>query len=398
MTRRQDLADLLRTSSTSLRSRPARTIGMSLPVMIGVAMIIVSFGIAASARADFTDSLRRLGANHLLVVPSMSDAGDVVAKLPPDATARAERLPAVVAVGALSEQRRRVVLPSSVADPLSAASTSATVYATGAGLLSAVDGSVAAGRFLNEFDGGSRAEVVVLGAELARSFGIDRPGQRSVLIDGKPHGIVGVLNPVSVLPQMDWAVLVPTSTATRYWGDDDRASLLVVKVLDGAAGPSAKALPRLVTYGDGPAPNVQIASDLVKARAEIGETFGVLVAASGGLALLLGTLGIGFAMSAAILQRTSEIGLRRALGASRREIAAQFLTEAAVVGALGGAVGVVLGCGIVVVVAGLRSWPVVADPLLAAASYVLAVQLALIAGLLPARRAALLDPMAALRT
>lgn len=398
MSARQNTRDLLGTAFTSLRSRPARSFGMSLPIVIGVAMIIASFAVAASARADFGDSLRRLGANQLLLAPTqLGGGGDQVVKLPSEAKIRAERLPTVVAVGSLSEQRGRTVLPSSMADPLSAATTSATVYGTETGLLDAVDSSVRAGRFLNRFDVDTAAEVVVLGYELARSFAIDGAGPRSVLIDGKPHGIIGVLNPVSVLPQLDRAVLVPSSTATRDWGDDGQASLLVVKIMDGSADSSARALPRLVTYGEGALPTVQIASDLVKARAEVGETFGVLVAASGGLALLLGTLGIGFAMSAAILQRTSEIGLRRALGASRREIAAQFLTEATVVGAAGGTVGAIIGLGVVVAVASVRDWPVVADPLLTLASCLLAVELALIAGLLPARRAARLDPMAALR-
>lgn len=398
MKRRQHGRDLLSTVTTTLRSRPGRMVAMVLPVMIGVAMVIASFGIVASAEADFNRALRRLGANQLLVVPREQEAGGQAAKLPAEAKARALLLPTVRAVGALSEQRGRNVLPSTVADPLAVASASAVVFATESDLEDAVSSTLRSGRFLNRFDVDTAAAVVVLGSDIARSFAIGGDGLRSVLIDGKPHGVVGVLDPVTTLPQLDRSVLVPGSTAARDWGDDGRPSLLVVRVDDGTAQASAGALPRLVNYGDGPAPSVQVASDLVKAREAIGETFGILVAASGGLALLLGTIGIAFAMTAAILQRTSEIGLRRALGASRREIALQFLLEAAVVGVVGGALGAILGAAIVLGVASHRDWPVVTDPVLLFASFLLAVELAVSAGLLPAQSAARLDPMAALRT
>jgi putative ABC transport system permease protein len=371
---------------------------MAVPVALGVATVIGAFGIASSARADLNDSLRRLGANHILVTPSEQSSTGEITKLPATSGSRAALVSTVTAVGELTEQPGHSLLPAVVSDPLSVATATATVFGAGTDLLDVVDVGTNTGRFLNDFDESTAARVVVVGDQLARSFAIEGDGLRSMIIDGELYGVVGVLEPVSVLPQLDRSVLLPATTAVRQWGDDGRPTQLVVAVEEGTAQQTADVLPRIVSFGAGSAPLAQVASDLLIARGEINDTLGIVVAASGGLALVLAGVGIAFAMSAAVLQRTSEIGIRRAVGASRRDITYQFLLEAAAVGVVGGLLGSALGVGVVVGVAQLRQWPVQIDPVLAVAATFLALELTLAAGLAPARRAAKLDPMSALRS
>lgn len=390
--------DLASVASSSLRSRPWRSGALGLPVALGVAAIVASFGAVASARADLAESLGRLGADQVHVTAPVRDDGEGLPKLPAAAVARAQLLDEVRVVSAVAEQPDHQVRASMVADPLTPIAASTVVMAADADLPAAVRADLAAGRFLAAVDEARAADVVVVGSVLARAYAIDRPGEVTLLIDDRAFLVVGVLEPVPSYPLLDRAVLVPFATAARRWGDDGRPTEIVARTEPELAEPVAEALPVLVTFGDGPTPTAQTAAELVAARDEVDDTMGLLVAASGGLALVLGAFGIAFALWAAVLARTSEIGIRRALGATRLDITLQFLMETAFVGVLAAAVGALLGPLAAAVIADRQGWPTEVDWTLVAATAVLAVELTVVAGLLPARRAARLEPLGALRT
>lgn len=382
----------------SLRSRPWRSAGLGLPVALGVAAIAASFGAVASARADLAESLARLGADQVHVIAPVRPDAEGLPKLSADAMARARLLPEVHVVSAVAEQPDHQVRSSAVADPLTPVAASTMVMAADADLPAAVRAELAAGRFLTAIDESRAADVIVVGSALARAYAIERPGEVTLLIDDRAFLVVGVLEPVPSYPLLNQTVLVPFATAAQRWGDDGRPTEIVARTEPELAEAVADALPALVTFGDGPTPVAQTAAELVTARDEVDDTMGLLVAASGGLALLLGAFGIAFALWSAVLARTSEIGIRRALGATRLDITLQFLMETAFVGVLAAAVGALLGPLVAMVIANQRNWPAEVDWTLVAATAVLAVELTVLAGLLPARRAARLEPLGALRT
>lgn len=392
-----DLRDLFVAAVESHASRWWRTAALGAPVAIGVAMVVASFGASASARLAFDESMERMGADRVVVTPSPADGQSDAPRLPADSIARAEMLREVHAVGSIAEQVGHTVQPSPVSDPLAPSAISTRVLAASASLADAARLEMSAGRFFSEVDDRQVLEVAIVGADVATEFAIDRPHQSSVLIDGHPYPVIGTLEPAEGFPLLDRSVLVPFSTASRQWGDDGRPSQLVVRTSMHEASAVAEVLPRLITFDEGPRPTARTATELLAARRAVDDTMNLLVAASGGLVLLLGVSGIAFALWAAVLARTSEIGVRRALGATRRDIATLFLLEASLVGAAAVIAGGVAGPLIAAAIARAQGWPSVIDWSLLAATCALAMEITIVAGLVPARRAARLDPLSALR-
>jgi len=389
------LADNVGIAWGSLWARPGRAVGLIVPVAVGVATIVASFGASASARQDVVDDLAALGSDQVHV---QAGAGAEDRKLPAEAAGRARLLPGARVVSARAEQPDRRVRASVAADPLAPLSASAVVTAADPRLPAAVGAELAAGRFLDAGDDTRAADVVVLGAALARAFGVDRVVDATVLVDDRPFAVVGVLAPVPSDPTLNRSALVPFATAARRWGDDGRPTELVVLTDADQATVTADALPTLVTFGAGPRPTARSASELVAAHRQVDDTLNLLAAATGGLALLLGASAVAAALGASVLTRTGEIGIRRALGATRRDVTVQFLLEAGILGSTAAIIGAVAGPAVVAAIAHRQAWPTAVDWWLVGATTALAVELTVIAALLPARHAASFDPLTALRT
>ncbi len=256
------------------------------------------------------------------------------------------------------------------------------------------------GRWLDPWDELPGHRTVVLGAEAAAAFAV-LPGEtRTILIDDRFYGVAGVLDPVDLVPAYDMSVFISFDAAASDFGDEGGPTEAVFRVdrrtrfldTDGVF------LNTVITWGGpGGVDAPVVPTDTLEARAEVDRTLRAVVLLMGGLALLVGGLGIANVMSISVLQRAAEIGVRRAVGHSRSRIAAQFLLEATAVGLAGGVFGSAIGAAVVVVGADYRDWSLVLSPTLLVGSALLAVAVSIVSGLVPAVRASRLEPLATLR-
>jgi putative ABC transport system permease protein len=386
-------ADLARTASVGLRTRPLRAGLSALGIAIGIAAMVAVLGLAASSQAGLVSEINRLGTNLLTVSNGQNLLGQP-AELPTTAPAMISRIRAVTGVAATGSVSASVyrtpLIPAVNTNGLS-------VDAATTGLLPVVGSSIAQGRFLNAAT--ARLPVAVLGATAARLLGIDRvlPGER-IWLGGQWFSVAGIIRRAVLAPEIDSAVLVGFPAAAAYLGFDKHPSTIYVRSQTSQV-PAVHAL--LGATADPQAPyNVQVSrpSDALVAEADARSALNGLFLGLGAVALLVGGVGIANIMIISVLERRSEIGLRRALGATKGQVRAQFFTEALILSLLGGATGITLGALATVIYAATKNWSVVVPPTAVAGGLGAALAVGAIAGLLPAIRAARLSPTEALRT
>jgi putative ABC transport system permease protein len=389
-------ADLVRLSAVGIRTRKLRAALSALGIAIGVAAIVAVLGLSSSSQAGLLDEISQLGTNLLTVANGQTLSGDT-AELPLAAPGMITRIGPVTAVddsGAVSNAYayRSPLIPKINTNALS-------VQATSLDLPHTVGSSVSQGRFLNPAT--AREPVAVLGATAAGRMGIDRiyPGER-IWLAGQGGGhwfyLTGVLHPAVLAPEIDTSVLIGYPAAENYLGFDGHPSDIYLRartdevnaVHDLLAATANPEYPNQVT--------VSQPSDALVAQADAKGALNSLFLALGAVSLLVGAIGVGNVMLIGVLERRSEIGLRRALGATKGHIAIQFLTEAMLLALLGGVVGVGLGVAATAVYAHTQHWATVIPPLAWAGGLASAVAIGAIAGLLPAIRAARLSPTQAL--
>jgi len=385
--------DLARIASVGLRTRPLRAGLSALGIAIGIAAMVAVLGLVASSQAGLLAEINQLGTS-LLTVSNGQNLHGQTAELPTTAPAMISRISAVTSVAATgnvgASVYRTPLIPAVNTNGL-------TVYAATTDLLSVVGSSVAQGRFLN--DATARLPVAVLGADAARRLGIDRvlPGER-IWLGRQWFSVAGIIAPAVLAPDLDSGVLVGFPAAAAYLGFDHHPSMIYVRAQTSQV-PAVQAL--LGATADPEAPyDVQVSrpSDALVAEADAQSALNGLFLGLGAVALLVGGIGIANIMIISVLERRSEIGLRRALGGSRGQIRAQFFTEALILSLLGGAAGVALGTLATVVYADAKTWAVVVPTLAWAGGLGAALAVGAIAGLLPAIRASRLSPTDALRT
>ncbi len=386
------MADVWPLAVLGLATRPARAVLSAIGVALGIATMVAVIGISSSSRAQLVAQIDALGTNLLTVTPDQSESGQA-ATLPPQAPAMAARIGPVSGVSAIGDVNANVYRN----DRISPANTNAiTVYSADAGLLRTLQGQMAQGAFLDAAT--ARYPAVVLGADAAAALGVDRAdGTAQVWLGQRWFTVIGIMRPVPLVPDLDQTALIGFPVAHRLLG----ATAAPVQVYVRAAPASIAAVAAVLPATADPASpqSVSVANPVtaLTARADATAAFSGLFLALGGVALLVGGIGIANVMVIAVLERRSEIGLRRALGARRLHVAAQFATEAIVLAGCGGVAGAVLGQFATTVYAATRSWDtVVTVPVLLAASGV-AVATGAVAGLYPALRAARLVPAEALR-
>lgn len=387
-------ADLLRVASVGLRTRRLRAALSALGIAIGVAAIVAVLGLSASSQAGLLAEIDRLGTNLLTLTSGQTFGGDP-AELPTTAPAMIRRIGPVTGV----EQTGAVAGASAYRSPyIPAVNTNGiTVVAASLGLPATVATTVASGRYLNAAT--ARLPVAVLGAEAASRLGLDRvhPNER-IWLGGRWFSVVGILRPAALTPEVDAAVLVGFPAAQTYLGFDGHPGTIYVRahtdqvaavqsVLAATANPRA---PNEVRVGR--------PSATLQARAAAKSALNGLFIGLGAVALLVGAVGVANIMIISVLERRSEIGLRRALGATKGQIRVQFLAEAVLLTVLGGLVGVAVGALATGYYAAARQWSVVIPPVAWAGGIASAVVIGAIAGLLPAVRAARLSPTESLRT
>jgi putative ABC transport system permease protein len=391
--RRLRPGELWRVASVGVRTRRLRAALSSLGIAIGVAAIVAVLGLSSSSQAGLLAEIDRLGTNLLTVTNGQNLLGNT-AELPTAAPGMITRIGPVTRVqytGTTSAKAyRSPFIPDVNTNGLS-------VRAASLQLGRAVGTSVAHGGFLNAAT--AKQPVAVLGATAAQRLGIDRvyPGER-IWVDGQWFYVAGILKPAALTPEIDTAVLVGFPAAQTYLGFDGHPSTIYVR----ARTDQVTAVQSVLAATAKPhAPNevdVSRPSDALVARARAKSALNALFLGLGAVSLLVGAVGVANIMIISVLERRSEIGLGRALGATKGDIRIQFLAEAILLAVLGGAVGVALGVLSTVIYASAKGWTIVVPVLAWGGGFVAALTIGAIAGLLPALRAAQLSPTDALRT
>jgi putative ABC transport system permease protein len=390
-------ADLALLAGTGLATRKLRAGLSALGIAIGVAAIVAVLGLAASSAAVLLDEIQALGTNLLTVSNGQTLAG-ATAELPRAAPGMIARLPGVTAVQDTGSVGNVNVYKSPLIPPIETDGLSVDAATLG---LPAVAGTrLVRGRFLNAAT--AREPVAVLGATAAQLLGIDRiwPGER-MWVDGQWFYVTGILNHDTYAPELDSAVLVGFPAAERYLHFDGHPSRIYVRTTPASPAITSR-VDRLLGYQADPANpgyvTVSQPSAALTAQADAEGALDTLFLGLGAVALLVGAIGVANIMVISVLERRSEIGLRRALGATRGQIRAQFLAEATLLSAAGGVAGVLLGAAATTAYARLHGEPAVIPAEAWAGGLVAALVIGALAGLLPAVRAARLSPTEALWT
>jgi putative ABC transport system permease protein len=383
--------DVLRVGAVGLHTRRLRAALSALGVAIGIAAMVAVLGISESSRSDLIATLDRLGTNLLRVAPGQTILGEE-AELPEQAGPMIGRVGPVESVSAVEgvdvTVRRTDFIPEEETGGISVAAADVDLLAT-------LGATVRRGVYLNAAT--ARYPAVVLGSKAADRLGIDRPGVR-VWLGEQWFTVVGILDPVELAPDLDSNALIGLPIAEQLFDAEGSASTIYVRAnpddLDGVRRVlGASANPEHPEEVD-----VSRPSDALEARAAAKTAFTSLFLGLGAVALLVGGVGIANVMVISVLERRSEIGLRRALGATKGHIRLQFVTESLILAGLGGVAGVVLGTVITLAYASNRGWDAAIPWYVPISGVAAAVAIGVVAGLYPAMRAARLAPTEALRS
>ncbi len=389
---RLHFADVGRTAVVGLRTRKLRAALSALGIVIGIASMVAVLGLSESSKSDLLAQLDRLGTN-LLTVQAGQGIGRGSGRLPEDAAAMVARIGPVETTSTVSNASSNVyrsdLIPEGQSGGLS-------VQAVDLNLLDTLGGAVAHGRFLNEAT--AQFPTTVLGSVAAERLGIvgldDRP---VVWLGDRWFSVVGILEEFELSPDLDRAALVGMEAAETYLGSENIPTTIhvrtdprfvddVIAVLGATANPES---PEEV--------EVDRPTDALEAREAAEDALTALFLGLGAVALLVGGVGIANVMVISVLERRAEIGLRRALGATKRHVAMQFLGEALLLATVGGVGGVLLGAGVTTAWARFRGWDVLLPRVALIGGIVAALLIGTVAGLYPAIRAARLSPTEALR-
>jgi putative ABC transport system permease protein len=388
--------DLLRLATVGLRTRKLRAALSVLGISIGIASLVAVLAISETSKADLLAKIEGLGTNLLTVAPGESFTGEET-KLPAAASGRISLLGEVESSAAVTRVDGATVRRSSYVPP--EITGGIFVAATDPQLLGTLDGAMASGRFIDRAT--ERYPAIVLGAKAAQRLGIHRvDGLDQVYVAGRLFTVVGILDPLPLVPELDSAALIGYPAAGRFFGTDHSPSEIYVRAREGETHVRAAAalLPSAADPWGPEEVAVSRPSDALEAQAAAEGAFTSLFLGLGAVALLVGGIGIANVMIISVLERRSEVGLRRALGARRRHIAVQFLGESFVLGIAGGVAGVLLGIGATGAYAAYEGLTLLVPPLAIAGGLLAACLLGAVAGLYPAMRASRLTPTEALAT
>jgi macrolide transport system ATP-binding/permease protein len=393
--------DLLDEALAGMFARPGRMVLTVLGVVIGLTALVATLGLTRTAGNRIISQFDRLAATELFVSARPGRTTGIVdpKAIPWDAPMRLRRLNGVVAAGTLSEVDvgDALVSASPVKDPLNQSAFKLAVHAASPELFRAVRAELDTGR-LPDLGHSHRADrITVLGPEAALRLGISGVEQLpAISIGDHLYLVVGILHDVARKPELLGSVIIPEGTARRYFGLTG-PGIVVVETKIGAAYLIADQAPLALRPDNPRLLKIEVPQEPKRVRDEVQSDLNVMFLLLGGLSLVVGAIGIANITLVGVMERTGEIGLRRAIGATRGHIAAQFLFESASMGLIGGVIGASLGVLIVIAVSAYQLWTPVLDPAAPILAPLVGGGIGLLSGTYPALRAARLEPVEAFR-
>lgn len=393
--------DLLGESLAGMLQRPARSALTALGTVLGVGTFVAVLGLTATASSQIDARFNSLSATEVSVQDKASEQNEFAAPaFPPDADARVEGLNGVRSAG--------VYWPVRLADDVTVRSAPVggapdggrtQVVAASPGVLEAAEPTLSQGRIYDDLMSQDGAYVAVIGSGVASRLGITTLETRpAVFVGDQPFTVTGIIDNTERKADLLLSVVVPRTTAEKIWGPPEGGSATMLVSTDlGAARQVARLAPTALRPDHPEYLKALPPPDPRMLRSSVGDDLNQLFLLLAGICLVIGAVGIANTTLVSVLERTGEIGLRRALGARARHITLQFLAESGALGALGGLVGTSLGVVTVVGVAVARDWTPVVHPATAAAAPVIGLVTGVLAGLYPAWRASRVQPAEALR-
>lgn len=385
-----------------LTSRPGRTVLTALGTILGVGALVTTLGLAKTAGSQIVSRFDELAATEVSVQakerPGQNEQRRSVSGLPWDSQDRLERLNGVTAAGTKTEvSTDDMVRTVPVIDPSGQSEFQVPMVAASPGLFDAVQSQLLTGRYFDHGHDERAHAVAVLGPGAASRLNIDRVGNSPTIFVGEePITVIGILATTSRQSDLLNAIIVPNQYARERF--DLRAPAeVVIDVEIGAAETIAAQAPTVLSPNNPDRLRALAPPSPEKVKSDVEGDVNSLFLVLGGVSLLAGAIGIANVTLVSVLERTGEIGLRRALGATRRHIAAQFITESVALGLLAGLLGTCLGVMSIVGVSASRQWSPVLDSWLPLAAPLLGAVVGLLAGMYPALKAASIEPIAALR-
>lgn len=401
--RRFALRDLLGEAAAGVAARPSRLALTTLGTVIGVAALVSTIGLGQTAAGQISGRFDAVAATRVVVEAGQRTGPDgtvQATQLPWDAAERVGRLAGVVAAGTFAQVDVRSARIRGVPlnDPTGVIDYDLPVVAASASLFDAINGSLSAGRYFDSGHDKRGDEVVILGRYAAERLGTGRvESQPAIFIGERAFTVLGVLETVPYRAELLDAVILPIGTAAALFALEAPSALEIRTDLGAAQLIGSQAAlavlpnnPELLSVDVPPRPG--------SLRDDVSADVNGVFLALGGLALLVGGLGIANITLLSVMERISEIGLRRAVGATRVHIAGQFVVESVVIGFLGGLIGAAAGVLATVGVSVARDWTPLLDYRMAVIAPFLGALIGLVAGTYPAWRAAAIEPITALRT
>jgi putative ABC transport system permease protein len=387
--------DLLSVGSIGLRSRRLRASLSAIGVAIGIASMVAVLGLSASSQADLLDTIDRLGTNLLTIQPGQTFATGEQSELPENAKPKINALDGVQTASALYAVEGATVRRNALVDE--ANTSGVRVYASDIDLPATLTVDVRSGAYLDRATG--RFPTVALGAVAAKRLGIsDVASKPQVYIGDRYYRVIGILGTATLDSSVDRAALIGLPQAAADFETDPTPAKIYARTEDDELRTVRELVPATANPENPEEVDVSRPSDALEAKAAAEGAFTSLLLGLGAVALLVGGVGIANVMVISVLERRSEIGLRRSLGATRRHISAQFLTESLLLAAAGGVTGALLGALVTAAYSLIEGQQVVIPPAAVAGGMAAALAIGAVAGLYPALRAARLSPTEALRT
>ena len=391
--------DLLQEVIAGIFARPGRMALTVLGVVIGLTALVATLGLARTAGNRIITQFDELAATEILVTAKSGLGGVDPRVIPWDASARLQRLNGVVAAGTLSEIdiANALVSASAIKDPKQQSAFKLAVQAASPSLFTAVRAKVASGRLPDAGHAQRADRVAVLGPEAAQRLGIVAVAHLpAIAIGDQIYLVIGILEAVARQPDLLASVIIPEGTARHDFGLIG-PSAVVIETRIGATALIARQTPLALRPDDPSLLKVEFAPEPQRVRDAVQGDLNRMFLLLGGLSLIVGAIGIGNITLVSVIERIGEIGLRRAMGATRGHIALQFLLESATMGLIGGIFGASLGVLIVVAVSAYQLWIPVLEPAAPFLAPLIGCAIGLVAGLYPALRAAHLEPVEAVR-